>query len=156
MSVSVYHYILSAWDNIWPECLVSICGTIYSDSKYCTPLLPASFQFINQSLFPEQFLLVLYLRTTYISFSHIAIEGQSYFLWDEGLVSKVEIFLVLRRFEFRTSQELKGSTPWATPPALFCIGYFWDRVSRTICPSWLWTVILLIPSSIGLSHKHPA
>jgi hypothetical protein len=22
----------------------------------------------------------------------------------------------------------------ALPPALFCVGFFWDRVSRTICP----------------------
>jgi hypothetical protein len=30
-----------------------------------------------------------------------------------------------------------------TPPAFFCDGFFWDRVSWTICPSWLWTTILL-------------
>jgi hypothetical protein len=35
-------------------------------------------------------------------------------------------------------------TPWATLPLLFCDGFFWDRVSRTICPSWLGTVILLL------------
>jgi hypothetical protein len=37
---------------------------------------------------------------------------------------------------------------------------FQDRVSWTICPGWLWTVILLIAASwlariIGLSHRHP-
>jgi hypothetical protein len=37
-----------------------------------------------------------------------------------------------------------GPTPWATPPALVCEGFFWDRVSWTICPGWLQTTILLI------------
>jgi hypothetical protein len=27
------------------------------------------------------------------------------------------------------------------------MGFLWDRVSWTICPSWLWTSILLIPAS---------
>jgi hypothetical protein len=27
-----------------------------------------------------------------------------------------------------------------------CDGCFWDRVSWTICPGWLWTLILLIPA----------
>jgi hypothetical protein len=30
-----------------------------------------------------------------------------------------------------------GLTPCATPPALFCYGYFRDRVSGTICRGWL-------------------
>jgi hypothetical protein len=29
----------------------------------------------------------------------------------------------------------------------FVMGFFWDRVSRTICSGWLWTVILLISAS---------
>jgi hypothetical protein len=33
------------------------------------------------------------------------------------------------------------STTWATLLALLCIGYFWDRVSLTICASGLWTKI---------------
>jgi hypothetical protein len=36
-----------------------------------------------------------------------------------------------------------GSTPWATPPVLFCDGFFQDRVL-------LWTVILLISDSCVL------
>jgi hypothetical protein len=38
-----------------------------------------------------------------------------------------------------------GPTPWATPsaPPFFCEGFFWDRVSWTICPGWLWNSILL-------------
>jgi hypothetical protein len=36
-----------------------------------------------------------------------------------------------------------GPSPWATPPALFCDGYFWDRVSWSICLGWLQIPILL-------------
>jgi hypothetical protein len=41
---------------------------------------------------------------------------------------------------------------------LYCIGYFWDRVSWTICPGWLRTPILLISASwvakiTGRSHR---
>jgi hypothetical protein len=51
-------------------------------------------------------------------------------------------------------------TPWATPPALFCDGFFQNRVSRTICPSWFWTAILLITTSqvariSGVTRWHP-
>jgi hypothetical protein len=52
------------------------------------------------------------------------------------------------------------STPWATPPTLFCDGLFWDRVSRTVCLDWLQTPILLIFVSwvariTGVSHRLP-
>jgi hypothetical protein len=38
--------------------------------------------------------------------------------------------------------------------------FFWDRVSCTICPGWLWTTVLLISASwvariTGMSHRHP-
>jgi hypothetical protein len=34
--------------------------------------------------------------------------------------------------------ELRAYTsPWATPPALFCVGFFQDKVSQTICSGWL-------------------
>jgi hypothetical protein len=50
-----------------------------------------------------------------------------------------------------------GTSPWATPPALFCEGgfFFWDRVLWTVCPGWLQTTILLISASarvIDVSH----
>jgi hypothetical protein len=53
-----------------------------------------------------------------------------------------------------------GPSLWATPSALFCDGFFWDRVSWTICPSWLRTLILLISASwvariTGVSHWCP-
>jgi hypothetical protein len=54
-----------------------------------------------------------------------------------------------------------GPSPWAAPPVLFLWRIFQDRVSRTICPGWLWTMILLISASwvariIGMSHQYPA
>jgi hypothetical protein len=54
-----------------------------------------------------------------------------------------------------------GPTSRATSPALFCDGYFQDRISWTIFPDWLWTEILLISASwvariTGMSHQHLA
>jgi hypothetical protein len=54
-----------------------------------------------------------------------------------------------------------GPTTWATPPALFCDGFFWDRVSQTICLGWVQTAVLLISASwvariTGESHWCPA
>jgi hypothetical protein len=51
-----------------------------------------------------------------------------------------------------------GSSPWATPPALFDMGIF--RVSLTICTGWLQNMILLISASwiakiTGVSHQRP-
>jgi hypothetical protein len=53
-----------------------------------------------------------------------------------------------------------GPIPWATPPTLFCDGFFQDRLLRTIWPGWVWTSILRISASsvawiIGVSHRHP-
>jgi hypothetical protein len=51
----------------------------------------------------------------------------------------------------------KCSTIWATLSALFCVGYFQDRVSWTVCSGWL-TMILLISSSwtaLIKGHWHP-
>jgi hypothetical protein len=50
-----------------------------------------------------------------------------------------------------------GPTPWPTPPAFFCNGFFWHRLLRTICLGWLRTAILLIYVSwvtriTGMSH----
>jgi hypothetical protein len=39
----------------------------------------------------------------------------------------------------------QDSTTWAAPPLLFYVGYFWDRVSRAVCPNWPQTVILHDP-----------
>jgi hypothetical protein len=53
-----------------------------------------------------------------------------------------------------------GSSPWAAPPALFGKGILQHRVSQTICPGWLQTVILLISVTrvdriTGMSHPAP-
>jgi hypothetical protein len=44
-----------------------------------------------------------------------------------------------------------GPSPWATPLALFCEGFFQDRVSWTSCLGWLWTAILLFSASLVAS-----
>jgi hypothetical protein len=54
-----------------------------------------------------------------------------------------------------------ASTTCATPSALFCIGFSWDRVSQTIALDWFQIAILLISASwvariTGLNHRHPA
>jgi hypothetical protein len=50
------------------------------------------------------------------------------------------------------------STTWAPPPALFCVGYFWERVSPSICLGWPQTAILLISASwvVRITGWHPA
>jgi hypothetical protein len=52
-----------------------------------------------------------------------------------------------------------GLTSWATSPAVFCDGFFRDRVSWTFCLGWLRTEVLLISASwvariTGVSHRH--
>jgi hypothetical protein len=49
-------------------------------------------------------------------------------------------FLFFAVLEF----ELRASTTRATPPTLFCVEYFRDRVLQIICLGWLQTTILLI------------
>jgi hypothetical protein len=52
----------------------------------------------------------------------------------------------------------RHSTTWVTPSALFCVGYFQDRVLGTICLGWPITWIFLISASwlariTGMSHR---
>jgi hypothetical protein len=71
-------------------------------------------------------------------------------------------FLAVLGLELRASCLLEGSsTTWPTPPALFCVGYFWDPVSQIICPGLSHTRIFLISASCvaritGLSLQHIA
>jgi hypothetical protein len=51
-----------------------------------------------------------------------------------------------------------GSSPWATPPALFLWWVFQAMVSWTVCPGWLLTMILLISAFwvariMGMCHQ---
>jgi hypothetical protein len=67
-------------------------------------------------------------------------------------------FLFLLLFFFQYWGLNSGPSLWATAPALFCDGLFWNRVPWTICPGWLQTVILLISASwvariTGVSHR---
>jgi hypothetical protein len=62
-------------------------------------------------------------------------------------------------FELRASHLLgRCSVTWTTPLALFCVEYFEERISQTICQGLLQTMILLISASwvariIGMSHQ---
>jgi hypothetical protein len=70
-------------------------------------------------------------------------------------------FLVVLGSELRASHLLgRWSITWATPSALFCDGFFQDRVWRTICLGWLQTETLLIstswvPKITGVIHRYP-
>jgi hypothetical protein len=64
------------------------------------------------------------------------------------------LFAVLG-FELRAFSLSHSTSPF------FCDGCLQDRVSWTVCPGWLWTMILLISASwvariTDMSHKHPA
>jgi hypothetical protein len=52
------------------------------------------------------------------------------------------------------------STAWAIPPTLFCVEYFWDKVSWTISLDWPQTSILIpayrVARIAGINHWHPA
>jgi hypothetical protein len=46
----------------------------------------------------------------------------------------MQFLLLVAGFELRASHLLgRCSTTWAFPPALFCVGYFWDRILQTTC-----------------------
>jgi hypothetical protein len=66
---------------------------------------------------------------------------------------------VVLRFEHRTSCLLsRCSAQELTPPALFHVGHFWDRVLWSVSLGWSWTMILLISASrvariTGMSHQ---
>jgi hypothetical protein len=61
-------------------------------------------------------------------------------------------------FELRAlCWQSNSTTAWATPPVIFCSGYFGVGIPWTICPGWPWTTILPISASqiariIGMSH----
>jgi hypothetical protein len=62
----------------------------------------------------------------------------------QWLTKRLILFLALLEFELRAFT-LNHST--SSPQPFFGEGFFWDRVSQTICPGWLQTMILLISAS---------
>jgi hypothetical protein len=74
---------------------------------------------------------------------------------------KKNFFLMVLGFVLKASHWLgRHFTMWITLPALFCTTYFWDKVSWTIGPGWLWTEILLMFASwvcriIDVSNGQP-
>jgi hypothetical protein len=63
-------------------------------------------------------------------------------------VSHFFFFLALLGFELRASFLLgRHCITWVTPPALFWVGYFWDRVPWALCLSRLWSMIFSISAS---------
>jgi hypothetical protein len=87
------------------------------------------------------------------------------FAWDSLRLQSFFFFIFSSiGFELRASCLLgRWATTWATLPALFCFGYFWNRVSRTICLAWRLTAIrlqssLLMPQEyldLQLRTLHP-
>jgi hypothetical protein len=85
--------------------------------------------------------------------------------WQKTNISNIWRYLffvaVVLGFKLKASRLLgKCCTTWATPPILF-VEYFQDRVSRTICPGWPWTAILLISEPwvariTGVNYQCPA
>jgi hypothetical protein len=74
-------------------------------------------------------------------------------------------FFVGLGFELRVSWlQSRYSTTWAVFLVHFAMAILemggWVGVLRTICPSWPWTVILLMSASqvriTSISHQHPA
>jgi hypothetical protein len=68
-------------------------------------------------------------------------------------------WLVLGFFEVLGIESRAFTLSHSTIP-FFCDGYFRDRVSWTLCPGWLQTMIHLISASwvakiTGMSHWHP-
>jgi hypothetical protein len=60
--------------------------------------------------------------------------------WTVGILSLslFFFFLVVLGFELKALRLLgRHSTTWAILPVLFCVEYFQNRISWTVCPGWL-------------------
>jgi hypothetical protein len=82
-------------------------------------------------------------------------------VWSASSLCFAEVWLLWLAIFFSLHWGLNsGPTPWATPPALFWNGFFQDRDSQTICPCWLWIMILIYDSWVarttGVNHRCPA
>jgi hypothetical protein len=69
--------------------------------------------------------------------------------------SPSEVLLAVLEFELRSShlarQVLYHLSHSSSP---FYVGYFWDKVSGTVCPDWLWILISAsqVPRITGEAH----
>jgi hypothetical protein len=101
-----------------------------------------------------------YLRSKHVKFILVVFKIRSLnCIWKDVMKSLFFFFLAVLGFELRASSLLgRHSYHHLTIPfALFLWWIFWDRVSWTICVSWLGTVILLTSASwvariAGVSH----
>jgi hypothetical protein len=97
----------------------------------------------------------------YYALNHMTLSFLRAWIVSSPPLSRPPLWAVLGS-ELRVSCLLGRYTiTWVTPPALFCVEYFRDRVSRTICLSWPQTAIFLISASwvariIGVRHWHLA
>jgi hypothetical protein len=83
-------------------------------------------------------------RITSLSYLKYILTVWSYYFYSLLKAWKVQVFY----FIFLQYWGLNSrSSPWATPPVLFCEGFVQDRVSQTIFLDWLPTAILLISAS---------
>jgi hypothetical protein len=106
----------------------SSCAILDHQVCPCVMLLPASEPLYMLLLSPG----ILFLFTWLVS-AYLSALG-----WDATFF----FFFVV------TGLELRAYTlSHSTSPFYVCVRYFQDRVSRTICSGWLWTLILLISAS---------
>jgi hypothetical protein len=126
----------------WSRCLFSF--PIISLGSLWSKLFPGFSAF---KYFLSGFPLVLWLYL---------VSGENIFLHfspPEQWTKEFFFFFVVLVFEFRAFTLSHSTSP------TFCDRVFWDRVSWTICPGLVWTVILLISASwvakiTGVGHWH--
>jgi hypothetical protein len=76
---------------------------------------------------------------------HEAVEVQLVRFWKQTTL-EIQLhvwnlsYLNITKYNFFMQYWGLNSEPLYQP--FFCDGFFWDRVSQTICPDWLWTMIL--------------
>jgi hypothetical protein len=100
-------------------------------------------EFLNLSLYHENFSLVYFSASVGFELRSSCLQGRCFSTWTTPsalfiLVIFAFFLFGILGFELRAACLLgRHFTTWATPLALFCDGFFRDRVSQTICLSWL-------------------
>jgi hypothetical protein len=119
-------------------------------------------------------------RLSMCIFVHVCINLSLFYSLFVGFVFHFHIYLISLQSKIPGQEKLQfffcfcgffffcSTRPWTQGLHLeplhqpyFVMGFFRDRVSWTICPSWFWTMILLISASwvariTGMSHWYPA